>query len=158
MKYISKFAFTIILSLTLFACNQGDTMQENPVNLKGMNLKLNIDFSKGTFMLDKGIDVFAKEMTNYIYDDNIDISVKISSFNIRKYKNELLINIPKTKYSNLQQKVYLAPCKTLKKTCRSKACVQKTLEKILGDGSRDVNITYRRNTFSVTIEYTYQDC
>ncbi|WOC39616.1 hypothetical protein [Polaribacter sp. HL-MS24] len=159
MKYISKIAFITILSLTLFACSENEKEQETLIDLTNMNLELSIDFSKGKFEIEKGINVLAKEMTDYIYDDKMGVNDKISNFNIRKSKSELLINIPSDNNSNLQQRMaWDKPCKTKSKTCRSKSCVEKTLKEILGDGSRDVDIKYRRNTFSVTIEYTYQDC
>lgn len=127
---------------------------KNPLDLSEMELTLDLDFSKEKFQLDKGIELLARDMTDYIFNDNENSLDKLNFFSIRKNENELLINYP----AQMSKQLYIAPCKTQKKTCRSRKCVEDTLKEILGDGNRDVDISYRRNNFSVTIEYTYQDC
>lgn len=63
--------------------------------------------------------------------------------------------------SELVQKNLVAPYKTKNKTRYSEEGVEKALRKIIKDegeeGTRPVDIKYRRRKFSVTIEYTFQD-
>lgn len=156
MKKNNHEIFKILALIFLFnvsiSCSEKEQV-DNSLDLSTMELELDIDLSKGKFDLSQDIDVLSKEMTDLIFS----VDSEVQSFSIRKSNNILLINYPQSS-PLLRGAAFLAPCKTQKKTCRSKKCVKDTLKKILGDGDRDVDIKYRRNTFSVTIEYTYQDC
>jgi len=117
-----------------------------------LNLDLNINFSKAKFPLSEDLGVLAKDIADYIYDDEVGNK---GSFRIRKSGDFLLINHPLVK-NNYSYRG--GPCKPISVTCRSKKCVTNALKKVFVDPDRDVDISYRRNRFSVTITYTYQDC
>ena len=149
---IFKISSVIFFLAVLISCTKKEEV-ENTIDLNNLNLELEIDFSKGKFDLSQDIMLLTSEMTDLIYSkDN-----NIKSFSIEKSNNQLLINYPQ-KETTRGGEYIAAPCDTQKKTCRNKKCVEDTLKKILGKGDRDVIIKYSRNTFSVTIEYTYQDC
>ncbi|MFV0248037.1 MAG: hypothetical protein ACK5H1_03630 [Tenacibaculum sp.] len=162
MKKLGKITsfFTLLLSILFFTqCNENEDQIKNN---KSFNIKLNLNLSKGVFDLSKGINSLSDELLSYI-DSNK--NKKQINFNFRKIENKIYVNYANKELKNIINKKRLRsnfyfsePCKTEKKTCRSKSCVEKTIKKILGDGSRSVTIKYIRNTFSVTIEWNYQDC
>ena len=160
MKKISKIIFALIIVFGVFSCSQEEIVQEKPLDLTNMDLSkmnIDIDFSKSKFDLSKDMSILLKDFSDYIYDNNIKVNQKINSFRIRKVDNELLINYPQnSSKSNFQARK--APCPSHSITCRSAAAVRSALARIIGDGSRDVNISYVRHTLKVVITYAYQDC
>ncbi len=150
MERILKIVFVIALSFSLFACNDKKEIPEN-LDLTDLKLDLKLDFSKGKFKMKEGIANFVTELTDYIYNDNVEN--KVNTFRIRIVNDELLYNMeqPQTRASAM------APCETKKIKCYSKEDVEKALAEIIGEGDRDVDIKFRRHTLSVTIELKIHD-
>ncbi len=158
---------TLLLAFTLTNCSDNEEQIQSELNLDGMQIELNIDFSKAKYNVNDGIENLASELTEYIYAEDEELDTRISDIQFRRAAENIYINYPEkelieifSKTSHTRRDAFLAadPCETESKTCRNRSCVESTLKEILGDGSRDVNIEYRRNTFSVTIKWTYQDC
>ncbi len=89
--------------------------------------------------------------SNKVEQDNLDLQDFELNLSIDDSENGLL-NL------GAKKKDIAASCETQEKKCRTRKCIEDELEGILGDGERDVDINYRRNTFSATIEWAYQDC
>jgi hypothetical protein len=145
----------ILITLTIPVCNLKE--ERTPIDLTDMQLDLEIDLSAGKFNMEEGIGMFIRELTACIFTEEKGLTGKHRHVSIRRSGDELLINTPDTK-EIFNSRWTLQPCETKKITCRSERCVENALKTILGNGSRDVDIKYRRNPFSVTITYTYQDC
>lgn len=154
MKNVLKFSIVLCFIISFVSCKQNEPLN-NSLDLSHMELDLKIDFSKGKFKISEGMPNLAKELSDYIYSNDLKASERINQFNLRKSGNEILINYPLDTTTVKTFRMPLAPCAPKTVTCRSESCVIETLIKILGDGSRDVNIEYRRNYASVTITYTY---
>ena len=140
----------LVFVFSLGSCSSDqETLSEDSLNLENMDLKLDIDLSQAKFpVTSEGLQSLLQELTTEVYGAT-EFSQSLKFFQSEGYyvvKRVVCIENTAAK-----------PCKTETITCYNAKQVKAALTKIIGDGTRDVEISYDKQLVRVVISYTDQD-
>ncbi len=159
---ITATLFAIGITYFYFCENQLDSLNNKPFIKAPLNLELSENFPKdfmGRLTIHSNeIPEIIDELTSYILSDDLKDSDKKDIFVLTFNQVNKTIDFnpfsSKNKNGNPTLNNTIRPCHST--TCRNASCLRDTLENIIGDGDRDVTITYKRNSLSVTISWSYE--
>ncbi len=142
------------LSILWISCakqqTQDDLFSKGTFDFSGILEDTDFDNAEITNKAD--LKELAEEMADFIYVDEI----KEETIYISKRKNSWAVG---KRIANTQKALPRSKrCPEESITCRSRQCIVDQMEEIMGDGSRDVEITYERGMFGATLTWAYLDC
>jgi hypothetical protein len=142
--------FILVLALSFGACTS-DQNTTSPDSWNLENLQLNITPFQAKFpVTDAGLKLLLKELTHEVYVNGHEESESLTFYESKGFY--ILERLEPTENTSAK------PCKTESETVTGEDELKALLTKIIGDGKRDVKISYVRNLLSATVSYTYQDC
>lgn len=159
MKNLTIITFALLL---LFSCNNSDDpIPENHFAIDNLD-NLSIDLSKGVFDNSNGTKELVDDFTKLIFTNENGFDNKSGTYSFKPIGKKIYVNYSIEELKSLSEAnarlIDFAPCGAQTTTCYSEGCVKDTLSSIMGDGDRDVDISYRRYWNRVEITYEYQDC
>ena len=154
MKILRNVFFAFSMCMLFFACEQNNVEAQDNLDLSGIGIDLNLDLS-GMVQLDQEypIDESIKSFFIKAYDEINELEENLELKLLQKADGNFFL-IQEITEENPNGRIMVEGLETVCKTCRSRKCVVNTLEEAIGDGSDDVDITYRRKTFGAEVCYT----
>ncbi|MEM7107931.1 MAG: hypothetical protein AAF519_06870 [Bacteroidota bacterium] len=155
MKTMKTIVLHVCLAILLFAtgCADNNLAPKDDLDLNEMELELNMK----DFGLDKKIPIEGQPLldfmlTNYDELEELEPEYRITFSQRDSEAYYMISKIEKSTTSN--GRTSFEELVTECRTCRSENCVKEALGEAIGDGKEDVDIEYRRNTFSATVCWT----
>jgi len=145
--------FVLVCVFSLGSCsNDQELLSEDSLNFEKLDFTegLDIDLSQAKFpATSEGLNSLLQDMTTEVYGSK-ELSQSLKFFQSEGYY--IVERLVRTENTTAK------PCPTQTITCYNADDVKEALTKIIGDGKRDVNISYDRQLLKVVISYSYQDC
>jgi hypothetical protein len=142
--------FVLVFVFSLGSCsNDQEKLSEDSLNFEKLDFTegFDIDLSQAKFpATSEGLTLLLQGLTTEIYGVG-ELSQSLKFFQIEGYY--VVKRLVSTENTSAK------PCKTETITCTNADEVKAALTKIIGDGTRNVKISYVRNLLSVSISYSY---